>query len=193
MPRPRTISDDAILDATARAISSVGPSRLTLAAVAREAGVAPPTLLQRFGSKRALLLAFTVRASAELEAHFDAAKAEHSSPLEALYGVLLAMASGIRTPEELSRHLAFLQLELGDPEFHQHTRDHATTMRREIRGLLRAAVEAGELSSGNVSRLADAVHVTYNGALITWAILRRGSLAGHLRSELEFLLEPYRV
>ena len=53
--RPRTHSDDALLDATFRAVGAVGPARLTLADVAREAGVAPATLVQRFGSKRALL------------------------------------------------------------------------------------------------------------------------------------------
>ena len=50
--RPRTHSDDALLDATFRAVGAVGPARLTLADVAREAGVAPATLVQRFGSKR---------------------------------------------------------------------------------------------------------------------------------------------
>src|SRR5207247_1703558 len=56
-PRPRSTTDADLLTAAARAVSQVGPSRLTLADVAREAGVAPATLVQRFGSKRGLLLA----------------------------------------------------------------------------------------------------------------------------------------
>jgi AcrR family transcriptional regulator len=191
--RPRTTSDDQILTATARAISAVGPSELTLAHVAREAGIAPATIVQRFGSKRALLLAFTARASVGVEEGFTAAQRRHPSPLRALVGHLIAMASGMRTPDELSRHLAFLQLELGDPEFRQHTRRHADVMREQIRVLLEAAVDGGELRPCDTKRLADALYVTYNGALITWAILRRGSLARHLRRELEFVLEPYRT
>jgi AcrR family transcriptional regulator len=191
--RPRTTSDDQILAATARAISAVGPSDLTLADVAHEAGIAPATIVQRFGSKRALLLAFTARASAGVEEGFTTAQRKHASPLRALVAQLVAMASGMRTPEELSRHLAFLQLELADAEFLQHTRNHAAAMRTQIRRLLDAAVAAGELQPGDTERLAYAMHVTYNGALITWAILRRGSLSQHLRRELEFLLEPHRA
>jgi AcrR family transcriptional regulator len=191
--RPRTTSDDQILAATARAISAVGPSELTLADVARKAGIAPATIVQRFGSKRALLLAFTARASIGVEQGFAAAQRSHTSPLRALVGHLIDLASALRTPDELSRHLAFLQLELGDPEFHQHTRRHADAMRKQVRLLLEAAVDGGELKPCDTKRLADALHVTYNGALITWAILRRGSLTGHLRRELEFILEPHRT
>jgi AcrR family transcriptional regulator len=191
--RPRTTSDEQILAATARAISDVGPGELTLADVAREAGIAPATIVQRFGSKRALLLAFTVRAAVGVEEGFAAARGAHASPLRALVGHLIAMAGGMRTPDELSRHLAFLQLELGDPEFHQHTRRHADTTRTQVRRLLEAAVDAGELKPCETRRLADALYVTYNGALITWAILRRGSLTRHLRREIEFVLEPHQT
>jgi AcrR family transcriptional regulator len=55
--RPRTVSDEELLEATARAVSRVGPARLTLADVAKEAGVVPATLVQRFGTKRGMLLA----------------------------------------------------------------------------------------------------------------------------------------
>jgi AcrR family transcriptional regulator len=191
--RPRTTSDDQILAATAEAISAVGPSELTLAHVAREAGIAPATIIQRFGSKRALLLAFTARASVGVEEGFAVAQRRHASPLQALVGHLIAMAGGMRTPDELSRHLAFLQLELGDSEFHQHTRRHADAVRRQVRLLLEAAVESDELKPCDTKQLADALHVTYNGALITWAILRRGSLTQHLRRHVEFTLEPHRT
>ena len=56
-PRPRQNTDLEILYAAFRAIARLGPSKLTLADVAREADVSPASLVQRFGSKRALLLA----------------------------------------------------------------------------------------------------------------------------------------
>ena len=55
--RPRGIDDAAILRATVDVIGRVGPVGLTLAAVAAEVGLVPGTLVQRFGSKRGLLLA----------------------------------------------------------------------------------------------------------------------------------------
>jgi AcrR family transcriptional regulator len=56
-PRPRQASDAEILAAALTAILRHGPVRLTLAHVAREAGLSPAALVQRFGSKRGLLLA----------------------------------------------------------------------------------------------------------------------------------------
>jgi len=38
-------------------MGELGPAKLTLARVAKAAGLSPATLVQRFGSKRALLLA----------------------------------------------------------------------------------------------------------------------------------------
>src|SRR5207253_320127 len=56
-PRPRQTSDQQILAATMRVMQRLSPTQLTLAEVAREAGVVPATLIQRFGTKRGLLLA----------------------------------------------------------------------------------------------------------------------------------------
>ena len=57
MPRPRTVSDEAILDAVLDLAHRVGPARVTLASAADEAGLSAATLVQRFGTKRDLLLA----------------------------------------------------------------------------------------------------------------------------------------
>ena len=193
MGRPRTVSDEEILAATARAISRVGPDRLTLAAVAAEANLAAATLVQRFGSKRGLLLAFSGRASGEPAARFAAARARHASPLAAVRAGLVGMASGIGTPEELANHLAFLHLELIDPEFHRHTLGHANAMLEQIRALLAAAVDSGELAPCDLTQLARSVYITYNGALVSWAILRKGTLTRWLARELDLLLAPHRA
>lgn len=190
--RPRETTDEQLLAATARAISAVGPGRLTLAHVAGEAGVAPATIVQRFGSKRSLLLAFTAAASADLEQQFSTRRKAHRSPLRALVEQLVAMAHALRSPDELANHLAFLQLELSDPEFLHHTQRHAQAMRTQMRLLLDEAVALGELGPCNTTRLADALHVTHNGALVTWAIFRSGSIDHWLRRELETVLRPHR-
>lgn len=191
--RPRTVSDEEILAALARAISRVGPARLTLADVAAEAGIAAPTIAQRFGSKRKLLLAFAARAPGQLPESFARARASHATPLAALLSEPLGATQAMGTPGALAHHLAFLQLELADPEFHQHVLEHAQVAREQIRLLLDAAVQQGELRPCDTTSLARAIHVTYNGALITWAIFREGPLASHLRQELEFILRPFRA
>jgi AcrR family transcriptional regulator len=49
MPRPRTISDEAILDAVLALAHRVGPARVTFAAAGAEVGLSAATLVQRFG------------------------------------------------------------------------------------------------------------------------------------------------
>ena len=196
MPRPRTLSDNAILAAAGRVIERLGPARLTLADVAAEVGLAAPTLVQRFGSKRGLLLAFAEGASGSVSGLFHAARAEHGSLLGALEAALLQMTARVRTPEAMANSLAFLQADLADPEFHRHAAAHARAVRTEIRALLEEAVQTGELqppAGTSPERLARAVLVAYNGALVTWAIDRDGTVAEWLRDQLDVLLGPYRA
>ena len=54
-PRIRQISDTEVLAAAATVIATLG-QRATLADVAAAAGIAPPTLIQRYDSKRGLLM-----------------------------------------------------------------------------------------------------------------------------------------
>jgi AcrR family transcriptional regulator len=191
-PRPRETTDDAILGATARAISRYGPARLTLAHVAAEVGVAPATLMQRFGSKRGLLLALARQGAGATGEQYAAIRAAHPSPLAALFAVADCMAGMAPTPEALANHLAFLHIDLTDPDFHRLALEQSRAGRAELRGLLDAAVRAGELAPCDTGRLARAVQVTLGGGLLAWAIEREGTAVEWLRDDLETLLAPYR-
>jgi AcrR family transcriptional regulator len=190
--RPRTVSDEAILTAAAQAIARHGPARLTLAHVADEVGLAPATLLQRFGSKRGLLLAVATSGTAVLEPTFAKARAQHASPLEALHAALADMIAGIDSPATLGNHLAFLQMDLADPDLRDNAARHSRELRAQIRRLLDEATVAGEIVSGDSARLAKAVYTTYNGALLTWAIDGQGTLADWLRGDVDQVLASNR-
>jgi AcrR family transcriptional regulator len=185
--RPRTVADDAVLDAAARLIGRVGPARLTLAQVADESGLAPATLVQRFGSKRGLLLA-VARRPLDLGEFFAAAA---PGRLEALTAGLVALAAPVRTPAALANNLAFLQLDLADDEFRAEAVAHFGALREHVEALLAGASAAGELAGADAGALAATVVTTYNGALITWAVLRDGALEDWLRHRLEAVLAPY--
>lgn len=192
--RPRTASDEAILDAAARAIGRHGPHGLTLAMIAREAGLAPATLVQRFGSKRELLLALAAHAGQAVHLPFERARQEHPAPLAALHAALAGLSAGAATPERLAGSLGFLQLDVTDPEFRAHAATHALRMREQIAALLGDAVAAGELAPGTgVAALARAVQITYNGVLILWALTGEDTLAATLRHDLDQTLRPYRA
>lgn len=188
MPRPRTIDDATVLDAAGDLLTRVGPGRLTLARVAEEVGLAAPTLVQRFGSKRGLLLAVANRA-VNWEPTFDAAREGNLSPLGALVDALVALTAGVRTPDAMANSLAFLQVDLTDPEFGAITRTAMGELQRLIRDQLEEAVDAGELGAEvDTKRLAEALEVVYNGALITWAIHRNGGVEAAMRRAVEYAL-----
>ena len=188
-PRPRATSDADILGATARIVSRVGP-HLTLADVAKEAGVSPATLVQRFGSKRGLLLACAATAPASLPGEFARIRAAHRSPLAAVRGVADCMAAMIETPEAFANSLAFLQMDLVDADFQRHAAAHSRRMAGELTRLLDEAVSAGELRKTNPRLLARAIQAVISGALLQWAIDRDGTVIERLREDLDTVLSP---
>ncbi|MER5625050.1 TetR/AcrR family transcriptional regulator [Streptosporangium sp. NPDC002544] len=192
MPRPRTVSDEAIFAAVAGVVSRVGPARLTLAAVAKEAGLSPATLVQRFGSKRALLLGLHQGDTEDVRRRLRAA-GPRNGILETLLDNLADLAGPVSDPVAFSNHLAVLHQDLSDPEFHAQARAHARAMREEIHDLLVRATEAGELLPTDLAQLARSVQSTYNGALVTWAIHREAPLETWLRRELDAVLAPWRA
>jgi len=165
-PRPRTVTDETILTAAYRAMARLGPVRLTLADVAKEAGLSAATLVQRFGSKRGLLLAASASAVGGVDACFAALRVAHRSPLSALISAATEMTRLTASPEEMANHLAFLQIDLSDPEFHAHTLEMTRRMEDGYRALLDDAVDAGELVACDTRRLARAIGAVAGGSII---------------------------
>ncbi|MGH2548221.1 MAG: TetR family transcriptional regulator, partial [Thermomicrobiales bacterium] len=167
--RPRTIPDSAILDATERAIALHGPATLTLAHVSADGGLAPATLIQRFQTKRGLLLAVAERAPGVVTEQFASARTAHpQSPLTALVAALSGIVPSVEQPAQLANLLAFSHLELADPAFRAASVARTTTILAEARELLRQATATGELMRHDHARLAQAIYTTYTGSLLTW-------------------------
>jgi AcrR family transcriptional regulator len=191
-PRPRTASDQDILAATNRVIANVGP-RFTLADVAKEIGLAPATLLQRFGSKKGLILAVLSSGGGMSEDPLVTIRANASSPLGAVFDYAECFAQMAPSPEVLANHLAFLQMDLTDPDMHELAFAQAKEARSTLRKFLNDAVAAGELKpETDTGRLATAIQSLTGGSLLSWAILREGTAKRFVRRDLETLIEPYR-
>lgn len=193
MPRKKLLPDVAVLAAAGRVFGRVGPARFTLADVAEEAGLAPATLVQRFGSKRALMLAFAEHAASLARQPFEQARTQVAEPLGALRTALLIASRSTKGRRELTHSLAFLLEDLADEELRAHAARHARWTEASIRELLDCAVERGELISHDTARLARALQAAWNGALIQWAIRGRGSLASWISAVVDTLLEPLTV
>jgi AcrR family transcriptional regulator len=192
-PRPRTIADEKILEAAVRVIGRVGPGNLTLADVGKEAGLSAATLVQRFGSKRGLLLAMATSAAGSMDACFDMVRAAHPSPLAALVAAATDITRYFDTPEEVANHLAFLQMDLSDPDFRRLMVMSSKKTLEGYRRLLRDAVDAGELVECDTERLARAITAICGGSLIQWAVFRQGAAVAWVRQDVDAVLEPYRA
>ena len=191
-PRPRETSDEAILAATGRVMQRVGPAQITLADVAKEAGVVPATLIQRFRTKRELLLATCRSAPDMVPRQFAETQAKFPSPLAALIEIYADCSGFAPTPEAVANGLAYLQVDLTDREFHAITLAQFRALEEETRRLLDAAVVARELCECDTGQLARLLQHLNGGAMLGWAVFREGTLERWVRREVEALLRPYR-
>ena len=190
-PRPRKTSDEHILAATARVMQRRSPTQLTLADVAKEAGIVPATLIQRFGTKRGLLLTLCRTAPGAVPQQFAAARAKYKSPLKTLIELYVECTAFALTPEAMANGLAYLQIDLTDPDFHAITLAQFRALRDETQKLLDAAVATRELRPCNTAQLARLIQHLNGGAMLAWAVYRQGSVAAWVRRELQALLANY--
>jgi AcrR family transcriptional regulator len=190
--RRQKVTDDEVFAAAQRAMSRRGPHELTLADIAAEAGVTSGRLVQRFGSKRELLVALSARFAGSAGRIFAGLRAAHRSPLATLRAYAACMADLAHTPDALLRNLAYLQLDLADEVLRSHLVENARATRREIEGLIADAVAAGDLRRDvDVLSLARTVEVVIGGSLMAWATHREGHAAEWIRRDLEAVLAPW--
>jgi AcrR family transcriptional regulator len=193
-PRPRKASDEDIFAAAMRAMSRFGPSQLTLNHVAAEAGLTAGALVQRFGSKRGLLLALMARFAESARDMFDALRASSASPLGAIHAYAQCMAQMGDTPDALAHHLAWLQQDLVDPDFRRYMLVQARATRRELQRLVREAADAGELrGSVDAAAVARAIDVTVTGSLMSWAVHQEGTAMAWVQHDVDAALRPWTV
>ena len=131
-------------------------------------------------------------AAESVDACFDMVRAAHRSPLAALVAAATDMTRYLDTPEEVANSLAFLQMDLSDPDFHRLMVINSRRMLEGYRRLLREAVEAGELVECDTQRLARAISAVCGGSLIGWAVFRQGTAVAWVRADVDTVLEPYR-
>ena len=190
-PRPRKASDADVFAAAVRVMGRVGPADLTLAAIAAEAGVTAGALVQRFGSKLALLRALSKGGAEQSSSIAADLRAAHDSPLVALIAFARCVAGLAPSPAALARNLAYLQIDLTDRYLYPLLLRQAQATRDAYRLYLAEGVQTGEVASGSdVEALARAVDTAVNGSLMTWAVYREGPAADWIERDVRAVLEP---
>jgi AcrR family transcriptional regulator len=195
-PRPRTVDDATILDAAIRVLSRIGSERLTLADVGAEAGLSAATLVQRFGSKRELMLALMRHAIDSIDTRFVNSMATTDSPLEALFAAAADRVEPREGPVTVANRLAFVLGNMDDPEFQALALEDSNRAIEGYKRMIEKAVAAGELIEGYLdsTQLAQTIHTVTFGSLVTWSISANtsGPLRAKVRRDLDVLLRPFR-
>jgi AcrR family transcriptional regulator len=180
VPRKRTISDDALLDAALAIVHESGPDALTFAAIASRVGLAPATIVQRFGSKPALLQAALLRAWDLLDEQ-TAAAARRAGDGATGVVALLARLSGQYAAHDFAEQLLVLREDLRDPVLRARGRAWIATLVTEIDRRLPPSPGGGGVG--------ELVVAYWQGTLTVWSFTRDGAVVAMVRRSLTSLLE----
>ena len=191
-PRRRKAEDADVFAAMGRVMRRVGPAELTLGAIAAEAGVTAGALVQRFGSKRELMLAHWRQAAVGAAGTPPDPAARAASPLQALRATAALFARLAASPRAALRNLAYMQSDWADAALRRQVLRHARAARARYEQLVTEAVAQGELRAGtDAQALARMIEVTLGGSFLAWTLHREGSAATRLREDLDATLRPY--
>jgi len=178
VPRPRTQTDEAVLEAALVLMRRGGPAALTFAALAKTSGLAGATLVQRFGGRDALLEAALQRAWDQLDdltAQTDLEYAE--TPIGAV-ALLVALSGPYGGPEDHAEGLLLLREDFR----------HAALRARGVAWGKQLARALGRRLSADPQRqpvLGRMMASQWQGALLWWGFARDGDVGAYVRRELE--------
>jgi AcrR family transcriptional regulator len=191
-PRRRKAEDADVFAAMVRVMLRVGPDKLTLAVIAREAGITAGALVQRFGSKRELMLTHARHAGATLDIGFGPPGRRTKSALSAIHEGAQAYAQLAQSPRAALRNLAYLQRDLADSALRRNLLRLHRAARVHYEQLVREAIGEGDLRADtDVRGLARTIEVILGGSFLAWTLYRQGRASAWLSQDLGAVLRPY--
>lgn len=189
--RRKKVPDSDVFDAVVRVMLRAGPDELTLAAIAAEAGLTAGALVQRFGSKRELMLAHARFAATTGDIGLKSPRSRGGSALGSIRKAVDPFAQLAASPDAALRNLAYLQRDLADPVLYGNLLKMNQTARDHYTRLVSDAIAARELRPDtDAAELARTIEVTLIGSFLTWTIYREGPAAKWMRRNLDAILRP---
>ncbi len=186
MARTKTISDEAVLAAAATVMFAKGPSEFTLAAAAKAAGIAPATLVQRFGDKHGLVVAAIAQDNRTFERFLN--ELPPASGVEAVIDIFARMFPDVADDvDHFADQLLWLRQDMRDPDLNRLARERFATLRAAVAARMPPLPIPAETA-------AELVEAQWQGVLLQWGIFRQGRLADfvceRLRAWLDLAARP---
>jgi AcrR family transcriptional regulator len=176
MTRTKTISDEAVLAAAATVMFAKGPSEFTLADVAKAAGIAPATLVQRFGDKQGLVVAAIAQDNRAFERFL--AELPRDVGVEAVIDLFARMFPGVgEDVGSFADQLLWLRQDMRDPDLNRLARARFAALRAAVAARMPPLPIPAE-------EAAWLVEAQWQGVLVQWGIFRQGPLADFVAQRL---------
>jgi AcrR family transcriptional regulator len=175
MSRSKRFSDEALLEAAMPVIFAKAPGEFSLADVAKAVGLAPATLIQRFGSKQAMVAAALELANAMNFAALDALPPDVGA--EAVIRIFIDRTPDPADEVALGDQLQWLRAGMVDPRINAISRDYFARFRAAVA----ARMPPLPLPADEAVLLVEA---QWHGAMTQWGIGRVGHLRDHVERSL---------
>lgn len=176
MARTKTISDEAVLAAAASVMFAKGPTEFTLADVAKAAGIAPATLVQRFGGKHGLIVAAIRQDNQTFERFL--ADLPPGTGAEAVIDVFARMFPDVGVDaDSFADQLLWLRQDMRDRDLNRLARDRFAALRAAVAQRMPPLPIPPEDA-------AELVEAQWQGVLVQWGIFREGPLADFVSERL---------
>lgn len=182
MARPRKISDDDVIEAVAALLSRSGPAALTFAAAAEATGLSPATLVQRYGSRDALMQAALLWMWDQLDLETAAADAAQPLDPKGAIALLIRLSAGHGAGDEAAQGLLLLREDFRDPAL----RARGVAWQQALSHALGRRLTDDAAKQERLGRLMAS---QWQGAILWWFFSRDGTLRGYLRRELREWLQ----
>ncbi len=180
MPRPKKIADDDVLDQAGEIIGRGGPAALTFAAVGAKSKLSPATLVQRFGTREALMRATLLRMWDGLDEATAAADAKHPLDPDGAIALLVQLSAGYGASgddDDVAQGLLLLREDFRDPVL----RARGAAWGEALAAALGRRLSTDPAAQPTLGRLMAS---QWQGALLWWGFSRAGALRHHIRREL---------
>lgn len=189
MARFKRVSDEQIVTVAMRCVITTGPS-LTLAEVGAQVGLSAATIVQRFGSKRALMERVVEMRGRRIAAvTFEG----DGPPVDRVIAGLAELTEWMETPEHVANATAVLHTEVANPELREIIDAGYRDQRATIAGVLDEAIANGQLRQCDTAAIARLMQLTVLGAQQSWAIESQGDLADWVAQCLRTCIAPWVV
>ena len=186
MAQKKSIDDLSVLEKALLVISERGPEAFTLADIGKAVGLAPATLMQRFGSKQQLLILAAKQAYVKLKKDLEELKMKKLSWDQELIHLLSAMPEGFGSRQDIANSLGVLKLDMVDPELHPIARHLFESLRERLQDLLQAGQCVGQLDASiDVDTITWELDALRHGLVIQWCLSGKNSLQKWLEKGFE--------